>query len=217
MIYNIVNTIFYASLFCSFLICLYRYRQFDSATRTLSVLICCALIVECAADYLARVYHNNLPLYAIYGLVEYGIICLYFNKVIDVFKKWNIGVYIGILGILLGTANLLFLQGINSLTSYFLFFESVSIVGMSLFAFFRLLLIRDDLILHRHPHFWFISILLFFWSAMLFNWGLFDFINVHMQHAAWIINLALITVSAITYICFIFVFLFYPKMQQINE
>jgi len=214
MIYNVVNATYYASLICSSLLCLYRFKQFDGATRTLSILICCALIVECAADYLARVYHNNLSLYSIYSLFEYGIICLYFNKVIDVFRKQNLGLYIGFGGIVLGIANLLFLQSINSLNSFFLFFESLSIVGMSLFAFFRLLLVRDDLILPRYPHFWFISILLFFWSIMLLNWGLYDYINVHLQYAAWKINVALIAVGTVTYCCFICVFLFYPKMQQ---
>src|SRR5947207_14288343 len=110
---------------------------------------------------------------------------LYFKHVIDVFIQKNIGIYIGISGILFRIINLLFIQNLNTLSSYFLFFEGITVIGMSLFAFFRLLLKHDSLHLTRYHHFWFISILVFFWSATFLIWGLYDYINLKLQHQAW--------------------------------
>lgn len=171
MIYNLAYCLYYCSILFATFYGIYRFNRLDTPAKILAVLVCCALINESAAYYLARKYHNNLPLYAIYCLMEFGLLCLYFNKVIDVFIKKNIGIYIAIAGILLGIINLVFIQSLNSLNSYFLFFEGLSVIGMSLFAFFRLLLKNDDLRLYKYPHFWFISILIFFWCTTFLFWG----------------------------------------------
>lgn len=131
--------------------------------------------------------------------------------------RWNLGLYLGGIGIVLGVLNLLFLQSLNTLNYYFLFFEGLVVIAMSLFAFFRLLLKHDSLNLYKYHHFWFVCILVFFWSITFLNWGLYDYINVRLQYAAWKINLALMMVSAITYSCFGSVFLLYPKMQRGDE
>ena len=212
--YYIPYYTYVASLLYAIIISFYRFKKIDSASRILVLLICCALINECAAYYLAKKYADNLSLYSIYCFVEFGLICLYFNKIIDVFVKKNIGVYIGVGGILFGVLNLVFIQSLDSLNSYFLFFEGLSVIGMSLFAFFRLLLKHDSLHLYRYHHFWFISCLLFFWSITFLNWGLYDYFNMKFQYEAWKINFALVIVSAITYFGIGCVFLLYPKMQN---
>ena len=217
MVYNIVNFIYLLSLLFASICSVYRFKCLDIASKILAVLVCCALINESAAYYLAIKYHNNLPIYAVYGFVEFGLLCLYFNNTIDVFIEKNIGIYIGIGGIILGIINLIFIQHLNSLNSYFLLFEGLCVIGMSLFAFFRLLLKQDSLHLYKYPHFWFISILVFFWSITFLNWGLYDYFNLKLQHAAWEINNVLPIVSAFTYCCFGCVFLLYPKMETINE
>ena len=88
---------------------------------------------------------------------------------------------------------------------------------MSLFAFFRLLLKNDSLHLYNYPHFWFISIIIFFWSITFLYWGLYDYFNLKLQYAAWEINFAELIVAAITYSSFGCVFLLYPKMQTSRE
>ncbi len=180
-------------------------------------MVCCDFINEIAAYYLAKKYHNNLPLYAIYCFVEFGLLCLYFNKVIDVFTRKNVGIYIGATGIGCGIINLVFIQSLNSIGSYFLFFEALSVIGMSLFAFFRLLLKNDALHLYKYPHFWFICILIFFWSITFLYWGLFDYISVRLQHAVWKIDFIEFIAGIFTYSSFGCVFLLYLKMQKGNE
>jgi hypothetical protein len=189
----------------------------DRGSKILAILVCCAFLNEGAAYFMARKYHNNIPLYTVYSLIEFGILCFYFNNIIDVFIKKNMGLYIGIVGILLGLINLKFVQSLNTINSYFLFLEGLSLVGMSLFAFFRLLLKHDSLNLFKYHHFWFICIIVFFWSITFLNWGLYDYFNLKWHHLIWKINIALSVAGSIAYGGFGLVFLFYPKMQKADE
>ncbi len=217
MIYKFAFYFYFSSLVFACICGIYRFKEIDTGSKVLFILVCCALVNESAAYFLAKKYQNNIPLYSVYCLIEFGILSFYFNKVIDVFIRWNLGIYIGISGIILGIYNLLFIQHLNTMNSYFLFFEGLSVIGLSLFAFFRLLLTHDSLHLYKYHHFWFICILVFFWSITFLNWGLYDYINLKLQHAAWKINFALTIIGAITYGSFGCVFLMYPKMQNHNE
>jgi hypothetical protein len=145
------------------------------------------------------------------------MLCLYFNYVIDVFIRNNIGLYFGILGIGFGIFNLIFIQHSDLMNSYFLLFEALVIIGMSFFAFFRMLLKHDSLHLHKYAHFWFISILVFFWCTTFLTWGLYYYINIEIQQSAWEINTALLIAGAIMYASLGCVFLQIPKMESINE
>ncbi len=210
----IISYIYLLSLLFASLCSLRRIRTIDAASKIIAILVCCAFINECTAYYLAKKYHNNLPLYTIYSFFEFGILCLYFSKIIDVFIKKKIGIYIGILGIILGILNLIFLQHLYDLNSYFLLFESLSVIGMALFAFFRMLLKQDSLKLNKYPHFWFTSILLFFWSITFLSLGLYEYINTRLHRSIVTIDTALDIIGCITYIGLGCVFLLYPKMQK---
>lgn len=214
MIFKIAYYSYVCSLLFACFISIYRYKEIDAASKILVFLVCCAFINESVAYYLSKKFNDNLGLYSIYCFFEFGLICLYFNRVIDVFIKKNIGIYIAVGGILFGIVNLVFIQSLNRLNSYFLFFEGLLVIGMSLFAFFRLLLKHDSLHLYKYHHFWFISCLLFFWSITFLNWGLYDYFNMKFQYEAWKINSALIMVGAINYFSIAAVFLLYPKMQN---
>ena len=194
-----------------------HFKRLDIPSKILSILICCAFFNECAARYLAIKYHNNLSLYAIYSIVEFAMLCLYFNSVIDVFIKNKIAIDVGVIGIVLGILNLTFLQHFESLNSFFLLFEGLSLIGMCLFAFFRMLLKYDSLKLYVYPHFWFISIILFFWCITFLTWGLYEYINLRLHGSILTIDTALTIVGITTYISLGCVFLLYPKMQKINE
>ena len=217
MIYQAANYIYLLSLLFASVCSLSRFRAIDKASKILSVLISCAFINECAAFLLAKLYHNNLVLYNIYSFIEFAILSMYFNNIIDVFIKKNVGVYIGVAGIVLGVLNLIFLQHLDSFNSYFYLFEALTVIGMSLFAFFRLLLKHDSLTLYTYHHFWFVSILLFFWSITFLCWGLYDYINQQLRQSARNINTALAIVGIITYTALGCVFLLYPKMKSVNE
>ena len=215
MFFQVAYYIYYISLLFSAACCIARFKKVDAGSKVLAVLICCALVNEGAAAYLAHTYHSNLALYSVYSLLEFALLCLYFNSVIDIFIRTKFGILIGIFGLTLGILNWIFIQPINSFNYYFLLVEGLLVIGMSLFGFFRFLLKRDWLTLHSYHHFWFISILLFFWSITFLTWGLYDYINSQLKQSAFAINASLLMVSAITYSCFGFVFLLYPKMKKV--
>jgi len=167
--------------------------------------------------YVAARYKNNLSVYSVNSLVEFGIMGLYFNASIDTFKKKHIGYYIAVGGIIMGLINLLFIQGVRTLNSYFLVFEGICIIGMSLFFFFRLLLREDDLKLYKNVHFWFATILSFFWSATFINWSLYDYFTINFKDKVWVADISRLIAGIIAYLGVCAVFILYPKMQKQYE
>jgi len=204
-------------LIATFISGVFRLKSFDRPTKILLLLICIETINEIIAFFFAKEYNNNYPIYNIYSLVELFTVSLYFNFSIDVFRKWNIGVYIGIIGIIVGLLNLYYLQSIKTFNSYFMLFEAFCIIGMALFAFFRLLLKHEQLVLLRYPHFWFITILLLFWSVTFLLWGCFKMLTDTLGRKIWIVDMGLWIVNLVTYTGIAVVFLLYPKMKKINE
>jgi len=198
----------------SLIIGLYNFKKIDTASKIICVLLIAELLNESIAYYMAKKYHNNLAEYNIYSLIEFSIICWYFNNVIDVFIRKKIGTYIGIIGVAFGIINIIFIQHIHVLNSYFLFVEGVFTIGMCLFAFFRLLLKQEELRIFRYHHFWFISIILFYWCITYLSWGLYDILGTKFNQYISIISLLIWLVNVITYGGIGSIFLLYPKLQE---
>jgi hypothetical protein len=198
----------------SILIGLVNFKRLDAGSRILCFLLIAELVNESIAYYMAKKYHNNLAEYNIYSLIEFAIICWYFNNVIDVFRHRKFGTYIGAVGILFGIANLIFIQHLHVLNSYFLFVEGVLTIGMCLFAFFRLLLKQEELKIFKYHHFWFISIILFYWCITYLSWGLYDILGTEYGQYIAIISLMIWSVNILTYAGIGAIFLLYPKLQQ---
>src|SRR6202000_1189498 len=110
--------------------------------------------------------------------------------------------------------NIIFIQGIHMLTSYFLVFEGIVIIGMGLFSFFRLLLRDDQLQLYKYPHFWLAATLVFFWSFTFLNWSLYDYFDVRLKKLVPFIYI-LFSLAGIIFYCGVgCIFLLYPKMGK---
>lgn len=168
------------------------------------------------AVYLSLKWINNMPVYAVYSLIEFATLSIYFNYSIDVFRQKNTGYYIGACGVVLGILNSIFLQPINSSNSYFLFVEGIGIVTMSLFAFFRMLMREDDLKLHQYTHFWFAAILAFFWSVTFLNWGLSDYLYHYYPSVSLMVNKIILFLNMALYVMIGCVFILYPKLKTTN-
>jgi len=201
-------------LIFTFICGIYRYITLDTASKFLVILIGVTAICEIIAFIAAIKLHNNIPVYTIFSLIEFGLVCLYFNYSIDVFRKNYIGYYIGCAGIALGIINILFLQGLNRMNSYFLIFEGICIICLALFSFLRLFLKQEQLPLHKYHHFWFATILVFFWSVTFMNWSLYDFLAARHSNKMLIINISILIVNIITYTSISCVYILYPKMQK---
>jgi|GEM_PF-439496 len=191
----------------------YRFKKIDAASKILCLFTVLAFITEIMSNYAANKYKNNFPVYSIYGFLEFGMISLYFNYSIDFFRKRNIGIIIGIIGITLGIINTVLWQPLYTLNSYFIFIEGICIVGMAMFSFFRLLLKNENLRLHSQPHFWFSGILSFYWSATFLNWGLYDYLIRSADQRIGFLFIYMIIINILTYLSIAIVFLLYPKMK----
>ncbi|MBS1689380.1 MAG: hypothetical protein JSS96_11690 [Bacteroidetes bacterium] len=193
---------------------LYNFRKFDRGSKIIWFLLLTETLNESLAQYMAAKYHNNIAVYNVYSLIEFSIVCWYFNNVIDYFSKYNLGFYIGLTGVIFGVIDMTLIQPIDMLNSFFLFFEGFCIIGMCLFAFFRLLLKDEELRIFRYHHFWFISIFLFFWCITYLSWGLYNILGTNFSQYIPIITVLIWIVNIITYGGIGSIFLLYPKLQE---
>lgn len=195
-------------------ISIYRFRHLDFPARIFCLLLCLTVLNELLATIFARVYKNNAPVYNIYGLAEIFLLGLFFNQVVDVFRRRNLGVIFGAVGVVVGVINIVAVQSLYTLNTYFLLLEGVVIISLALFSFARMMLHADMPPISRSPHFWLATILTFFWSTTFFNWGFYEYMNTMHPNKVWIVNLLLVVVNIITYASYGVLFLLYPSLQR---
>ena len=200
-------------VFCGF----FRYKMLDNGSKLLCLLLSTDLISESLGLYTALKYHTNMPVYDINCLVEFLILCIYFNDVIDVFYKKNIGWHIGIAGVILGILNIIFLQPLSVFSSNFLLFEGFTLIAISLFALFRLIIKYEQLKLFRYHHFWFISIILVYLSITFLNFGFYDAFRHVLHSYKWLLEYFMWFGGIFNFTGMAIVFILYPKLQKVDE
>lgn len=209
--------IYFFMLLLSAAVGLIYYKKLDIASRLMSILLAATFIAEVAAYYRGIYYHNNMGIYQFFNPVQFLIVSLYFNYTIPYFKKNSLGIYIGVVGVLIAFLNCYYLQPINTSNSYFLILESISIVFMSLFSFSKKF-VSDNVDLLKDQHFWFTFFLLTFWSITNIYWGMRHIIQSTNVMFDRLIGLILIILSIITYTAFgIILFLTSKKRLQIEQ
>lgn len=210
MDYTIRFVIYLAVIFMAIVISVFKYKQLDKASKVFCVLLVTTLISETCSFFLAKYYRNNFPVYHFFAPVQLFLVGLYFNYAIESFRRKNIGLYIGIIGILFSAFNTLYLQPIKTFNSYFLLFEGLCTIFMCLYAFNKMF-VNDDIDILKSHHFWFTFILLTFWSITYVNWGVREFIRYKMLEMIFSVGNVLWLVNVLTYSGIAFVFLFYRK------
>ncbi len=196
---------------------IFHFRKMDLASRIICVLIWVATVTEALAWYSAKRFRNNLPVYNSFSYLELILVCLYFNYSIPSFRKRHIGYYIAVVGVILGVLNTVFFQPITTLNSNFIFIECLCIVSMSLYSFYRLLLISDNLYLQNNTHFWVPCVLIFYWCTTLFSWAMYGFFAGLSKEKGAILNSCLLMVNIITYLAYATIFFLPSKIKNINE
>lgn len=195
----------------------FHFRKMDLASKIVCVLIWMASLTEMLAWYSAKHFRNNLPVYNIFSFFELSLVSIYFNYSIDTFRKRNLGYYIAGIGTVLGVLNMIFLQPINTFNSNFMFVQCLCTVTMSLYSFYRLLLVSNNLYLQNNTHFWIPCVFVFYWCTTLFSWGMYDFFTGQLKEKAAILNICLLVVNIITYLAYATIFFLPSKIKTINE
>ncbi len=191
-----------------------RFRLLDKGSKIIFYITVLCLVSESLAYLMAVKYRNNMVVYNLNNLLEVFLTCFYFNIIIDRFRKKNIGRLIGIFSLVVWTINILFFQSINSIISYFLFYQALVTVAMSLTALSTFLKPGDRRELKKEVHFWFPVILIFCWSMTYLLFSLVKFYSSRLREEAPEVIMALYVVSIVTNMAFAFVFYYYPKLRR---
>lgn len=206
----------YAYLFTAFLpviIGVAMIRQLDEAARIFLLMVAVSFLGELAAFCTAVVYRNNLPAYNISSIIEMVILCFYFNYIIGPFRKHHLGIIIGAVSLIVAILTLIYGQPITKVNNYFMVYQGIVIISMSMIYQVQLLRQHPYLGFKDIPHYWFTSALMFFWTLTVLNWAFYDYLYVRFPVHRMLLNYAIALVALITYLAFCATFLLYSKMR----
>lgn len=190
-----------------------RYKMVDKTTRYIFFWIWLGLLTEALGYISIKLFQTNIPVYGVSSILEFILLCFYFNESVLPLKEKNIGIILAAAGILLGILNALFLQPLPTVNSNFLFLECLVIVCLALYALYRMF-VEPDLKLWKETHFCFGCLIVFYECISLWNWGIYDYIGQFYPEKSMVLNVSLIAGNLLVYIfCGILIYL-YPKMRQ---
>lgn len=215
-----MKPIYYYFYFYDFLlliiavVALVNFKKYDQALKVFCGLIVITTIAELTALYFSHFYHYNAPVYAIFDIVQMALTCIYFNYSIDYFYKYKLGYHFAAFSIVIGILNIIYLEPINTFSSYYMIYECLGCISMSLFSFFRLLLHHEQLRIKYYVHFWIPVCLVFLWSVTFFYWTLHEYFNEIGKQNLQLMAFIITTINIITYSSIGFLFYYYPKMKE---
>ena len=192
-------------------------RKLDKAGKIFCVFCGFIFLAESTAYYAARVYHTNMAVYAVSNILGMLLLCLYFNYSVDYFRKSALGVWLGIISVLLGILNTGLFQPVTKLCTNFLVYEGIVTVAVCMFAFFRLLADSEKLRLKNIPQFWVMTTLVLYWTITLLSWSVYEFLGEKVSEYNSVINLLILVANIGCYATFGIIFLLYPKMLRANN
>jgi hypothetical protein len=210
--------VYNCSLLLACIAAMRHYKRLDSAARIFAILLAIGCLSEIAAYFSAKKFHNNYLVYNMYSCVELLLLCLFFNYSIDVFRKNNAGIYIGMAGFLGGIADMLWIEkgSIYRTNVAFIFLEYIIVISLCLFALTRML-VQPGSRLTGQLHFRLTVLLVFFFSLTFPYPYFYDyvvFIRRVSRQAEWFMECSYDIVNLAFYLAVIVVFLKYPKMQK---
>jgi hypothetical protein len=186
-----------------------RYTVLDSGSRIVLLIVAAGLffaLPSVSLSYNSYVFVNTCI------ALHFLLVCIYFNHTIDVFIRSGTGLKIGVAGLLAGTGTAGMAPGL-----YISLAESLCAIAMCLWALYRLLLQHEQLRLLRYPHFWFITIFLFYWSVTYFINSFFTYDLLSPAGPTLSAGQSMKLISLFTYAGAGCIFLFYKKKFTVHE
>lgn len=198
---------------------IFRFKRLDKATRAICLLIWLGQATEFAGYVSAKAYGTNYPVFNVAFYAEFALIAVYYNYSIAVLKKRNMGIYFAAAGVVLGILNTLLLQPLcTTINSNLLFMECLMVLCLSFFSIYKMLTLeREDFHLNRKVHFWLPCILLFYQSATLSSWGLYDKLGNSEQQKAAMLDVLVLAINIITYFSYGLVLVLYHKLKLVDH
>lgn len=143
-------------------------RKNKDGLRIICAFLVLTLISEAVAFYMASVYKNNMAVFHIFNPVLFMLIAYYLNTISAINRKYNIGLTLGLFGLVASVANTLLLQPLHTFNSNYLLLEGLFICILGFITLYDFE--RDDkqLYPHKNPHFW-MAVLLVFKQVIVFS------------------------------------------------
>ncbi len=192
-----------------------RYPILNQAGKTIVWLVSLTLLSETVARICALTVHNNMFVYHIYNPLQFFLICMFFNYSVAQFRQRNIGIYIGVAGVIVGVLNTALLQPLLTFNSYYLLFEGLMIILLSLYSFYQILIKEDDYEIIKNPNFLFTALMLVFWSFSYVFWGMKDYLDVLLTSGYHYKFLQLLVIAF--YSSFLYIFINYNRLIKKDE
>jgi len=208
---------FYLPLFLSsvvILISIWKWKKLDIPGKLVS-------IDQSFSSLIGLISYNypvhNKVTFAIlqgYNLIDFLLLCLFFNYSISRFRKKNIAICIAIAGFIIWIACIFFFRNIRwASSSRFESFHSLSAIILSLIAIYFMLMDFEWRVLFRNPIFWFTVSILFIFSTTFIFTIMFEII-ARDQALFWKIELYTMVITCLDYLILGFAFLLYPKKNS---
>lgn len=169
--------LYYCLLALSTILAVSQWKYLKTADKIIGIYIIMAGLEEIITVEFRKVTGSNYLPSHFYTPLELLVLCLYFNETIVIFKKRNLGIYIGLAGIVISAIDSIFLQPPpKNFNSYFLLFEACTVIIMCLICFFQILM-DEERMPYTFTNFWVTIALLFFWCSTFTGWGVFTLLG----------------------------------------
>ncbi len=182
--------------------------------KAFSPFLTISLIVELSSYYLANKSVHTLPLYNIFGIIEFCFYLWVLKSLLrgTIIKKTITFVLIGFP--FLCAINMLFFQGINNFNSISYSSGCLVVIFFSIFFFFELFSTQIYFRLSNNPAFWICTGLLFYYSV---SFPIFISVNL-MKHftpkLGGLITFVIIVMNIILYSLFCVAFICQLKLKK---
>lgn len=166
-----IRSIYYLVLLISSGVAFYHLRKRRKATLFLCLYIILGFINESLAKISVSRIGNNYLIYNIYSFLSLTFIVLYYHMLLIKFSKSYLPLFLLGLGIILGIANMMYLQPLlNSHNYNFKFLSNLIIITLSMYTIYKMILVNQIAwVLYKMVHFWIACIFIFYNLVILFT------------------------------------------------
>ncbi len=166
---------YYTILSACSLVALYRFKSVNKATRFLCLYILYGLLSEILSYHSSITFGNNYLVYNLYDYLTLILLSIFFYLSISSRKSRMVILSVFVALILLLMLNLIYFPSFNAIHQHNIeFIYSFSIIILSLYSIYRMVLKDKNATIYNNP---------LFWTAMVFVF--YKFINIWGKAAVY--------------------------------
>ena len=179
MIFDSIYIVYLIILLIITLVGFSRYKRLSKGFRVLTILILCTLISESIKKVYGNIYHNNMPIAHIWGVLEFALYSATFYCLLNNSKIRKAIIVAVALMTVLEIWNVLFFENLLQFPSLILNISQIVYVLYSLLLFRQMLLFPAEQSLFKQSLFWFNLNMLFYGTTMFLNFALTSYFIQH--------------------------------------